>query len=70
VVQEIAGTRDRQEIGCDDCFEELDRFVTMQLAGLDTAEAMSLVQEHLHMCGECREEFEALLTALRATGEA
>ena len=35
-----------------------------------SAEAMPLVQEHLHMCGECRDEFEALLTALRATGEA
>ena len=70
MVQEIAETRDRGEIGCDECFEVLDRFVTMQLAGLDTAEAMPLVQEHLHMCGECREEFEALLTALRATGEA
>jgi predicted anti-sigma-YlaC factor YlaD len=70
VVQEIAETLDRQEIGCDECFEELDRFVTMQLAGLDTAEALPLVQEHLHTCGECREEFEALLRALRATGEA
>jgi hypothetical protein len=40
------------------------------LGSLDTAEAMPLVHEHLHMCGECREEFEALLTALSATGEA
>ena len=69
VLQEIAETRDR-EIGCDECFEELDRFVTIQLSGLDAARAMPLVQEHLHLCGECREEFEALLAALRATGEA
>jgi hypothetical protein len=68
VVQEIAETHEREEIGCDECFEALDRFVTMQLAGLDTAEAMPLVYEHLHMCGECREEFEALLTALHAMG--
>jgi hypothetical protein len=59
-----------EEIGCDECFEALDRFVTIQLSGLDTAEAMPLVHEHLHMCGECRDEFEALLAALRATGEA
>jgi hypothetical protein len=52
VIQEIAETRDREEIGCDECFEELDRFVTIQLSGLDTAEAMPLVQEHLHMCGD------------------
>ena len=40
------------------------------LGSLDTAEAMPLVHEHPHMCGKCREEFEALLTALSATGEA
>jgi hypothetical protein len=31
---------------------------------------MPLVQEHVEICGECREEFEALLAALRVTGEA
>jgi hypothetical protein len=30
---------------------------------------MPLVQEHVEICGECRKEFEALLAALRATGE-
>jgi hypothetical protein len=30
---------------------------------------MPLVQEHVEICGECREEFEALLVALRTTGE-
>ena len=54
------------EIGCDECFEELDRFVEMELAGKDAAEAMPLVQDHLERCRECREEFEALLAALRA----
>jgi hypothetical protein len=70
VMREIAETREKGEIGCEECFEEVDRFIAMELSGLDTAEAMPLVREHLHMCGECREEFEALLAALRATGEA
>jgi predicted anti-sigma-YlaC factor YlaD len=43
----------------------VDRFVEMELAGLDAAEAMPLVQDHLDKCGSCREEFEALLRALR-----
>jgi predicted anti-sigma-YlaC factor YlaD len=30
------------------------------------AEAMPLVQDHLERCGDCREEFETLLAALRA----
>lgn len=54
------------EIGCDECFEELDRFVEFTLDGKDAAEAMPLVQDHLERCGNCREEFEALLAALRA----
>ena len=54
------------EIGCDDCFEQLDRFAEMVLAGKDVAEALPLVQDHLNRCRGCREEFEALLAALRA----
>jgi hypothetical protein len=54
------------EIGCDECFEQLDRFVEMELAGKDAAEAMPLIQEHLERCGNCCEEFEALLAALHA----
>jgi hypothetical protein len=54
------------EIGCDECFEQLDRFVEMELAGKNAAEAMPLVQDHLERCDDCREEFEALLAALRA----
>jgi len=68
VLREIAETRE-VEIGCDECFEQVDRFVEMKLSGLNTAEAMPLVQEHLEICGECREEFEALLLALGATEE-
>ena len=65
MVREIISTRPF-EIGCEECFEELDRFVELVLAGKDAAEALPLVQDHLDRCGNCREEFEALLAALRA----
>jgi bacterioferritin-associated ferredoxin len=68
LIGEIADTRE-VEIGCNECFEQLDRFVEMKLSGLNAAQAMPLVEEHVEICGECREEFEALLAALRATGE-
>ena len=54
------------EIGCDECFAEMDRFVELTLAGKNAAEAMPLVQDHLNRCDNCREEYEALLAALRA----
>jgi hypothetical protein len=65
MVRTIITTRP-DEIGCDECFEQLDRFVEMTLAGRNAAEAMPLVQDHLERCRNCREEFEALLTVLRA----
>lgn len=65
MVRGIVTTRP-DEIDCDRCFEELDRFVEVTLAGKNAAEAMPLVQDHLERCRDCREEFEALLTALRA----
>jgi hypothetical protein len=60
------GMTHEEELVCDECFEELDRFVQMELAGLDAAAAMPFVQDHLKKCGDCREEYEALLEALRA----
>ncbi len=65
VVRAVSHTRE-EEIGCDECFERLERCVEMELSGLDAAEAILLVKDHLEKCGDCREEFEALLKALQA----
>jgi hypothetical protein len=59
-----------EEIGCDECFEQLDRFVEMRLSGLDAVAAMPLVQDHLEKCGDCHEEFEMLLETLRESERA
>jgi hypothetical protein len=37
----------------------------MSLVGRNAAEAMPLVQDHLEHCRECKQEFEALLSALK-----
>jgi hypothetical protein len=58
-----------EEIGCDTCFEELDRFVDMLREGEDPAVVMPLVQHHLEVCPCCHEETEALLNALAAIDE-
>ena len=66
MVLAVAGTKPN-EMGCDECFEQVDQFVELKLQGKDAAEAMPLIQDHLDRCGGCREEFEALLDCLRAT---
>lgn len=53
------------ELTCDECMQEVDRFVEMELAGKNPAQAMPLVKAHLDTCWECREEFEALLEIIR-----
>ena len=65
MVRALIATRP-DEIGCDECFAELDRFVEMTLAEKNAAEAMPLVKDHLRRCRDCREEFEALLAVLRS----
>ena len=55
------------EIGCDECFDRLDRFAEAELYGLDATMAMPLVGDHLDKCEDCRSKVEALLTALHAT---
>lgn len=60
----IAATRS-EEFDCDECLKRMDRFAEEALAGKEASEATSLVEEHLDLCAYCREEFEALLAALR-----
>jgi len=55
---------EEQEISCDDVHEILDQFTEMKLHGEDMALLMPLVQKHLDLCPDCREEHEALLRAL------
>jgi hypothetical protein len=69
MVSMVAATRP-DEIGCDACYEQLDRFADLHLAGKNASEAMPLVQDHLDRCTDCREEFEALLAALKAQADA
>jgi hypothetical protein len=67
LLQATLGTR-AEEIGCDTCLEQVASYAEVQLAGLPTPAALGLVEQHLAICGECREEFLALAAALREAG--
>jgi hypothetical protein len=49
------------EVGCDACFEELDRYVELELAGEDADTAVPGLRAHLDGCPACREEHDSLL---------
>ena len=52
---------DGPEVGCETCFEELDRYVELELAGADADAAVPGLRAHLDGCPACREEHESLL---------
>lgn len=49
------------EVGCEECFDELDRYVELEVAGLDADAAIPGFRAHLDGCPACREEHESLL---------
>ena len=64
LLQAIYSTRP-DELPCDECFEMADAYAELVMAGVDAAQVLPLVQDHLNRCPACREEFEALIDALR-----
>ena len=48
------------EVGCDICFDQLERYVEVELAGGDAAAAIPGLRAHLEGCPACREEHESL----------
>ena len=49
------------EVGCDECFERLDEFVELELAGIDADAAVPGLRAHFDGCPACREEHDSLL---------
>ncbi|MBO6585934.1 MAG: hypothetical protein JJ953_07525 [Gracilimonas sp.] len=63
LVSSVKATHEH-ELGCGECFDEIHEFAEMELLGKSPAKAKPLVKEHLEKCGECREEYKALLKAM------
>lgn len=56
-----------EEIPCDEVFAKIDEYVEREVDKKDAAQLMPLVREHLDLCPECCEEYEALLDVLEKT---
>jgi len=66
MIRQLEQTQDI-EYSCDEVLRLLDQFAEAYLRGEDVMKLMPLVQRHLDMCPDCREEFEALMRILRAS---
>ena len=58
---------DKEEITCDELYTKLDQYVDRQVDKKDAARIMPLMREHLNICPECCEEYEALLHVIELT---
>ena len=51
---------DGPELTCEECFEELDRYVELELSGADVDAEVPGMRAHLVGCPACREDHESL----------
>ena len=60
----VLETMPDEEINCDELYARLDEYVDREVDQKDAAQIMPIIREHLDICPECCEEYEALLEVL------
>ena len=60
----LVGLTNDKEINCEQCLALVAEFAEHELAGKSVPEGLKAVKQHLSVCSECREEYEALQRAL------
>ena len=56
------------ELTCEECFEHLDRYVELELAGDDADAAIPGMHAHLEGCSACAEDYDSLAALTREDG--
>jgi hypothetical protein len=56
------------EVSCEQCFELLDKYVELELAGADADARVPGLRAHLDGCPACREDHESLRALVGAEG--
>jgi hypothetical protein len=54
------------EISCEECFEQLDRYVDLELSGADADAAIPGMGAHLDGCPACEEDHRSLRALVEA----
>jgi hypothetical protein len=57
------------ELLCDECFEKLDEYVELELAGAHTDTRIPGMRAHLEGCPACHEDYESLRELVRQQAE-
>ncbi|MEW6287481.1 MAG: hypothetical protein AB1509_14755 [Chloroflexota bacterium] len=59
----------REELSCAEIYSKLDEYVECEIGCKDAAHVMPLIREHLDICQECYDEYEALLDVVEKMDE-
>jgi len=65
-IVKMLGLTTEREFNCGECLQHVGEFAERQLADKPVGEVISKVEQHLALCPECREEYEALMKILKA----
>ena len=55
------------EVSCEECFDRLDEYVELELAGEDADTRVPGLRAHLEGCPACREDHESLRALVAGT---
>ncbi len=66
MINELLGP-EGPEVTCEECFERLDEYVELELAGEDADARVPGMAAHLEGCPACHEEHESLRELVRKT---
>ena len=58
-----------EDVTCKEVFQRLDEYVEKEMDGKDAARLMPLLREHLDICSDCCDEYEALLEVIEKSTE-
>ena len=67
LVARLLGPEDPQ-VSCEECFELLDEYVELELAGKDVDARLPGMRAHLHGCPACHEDHASLRDLVAAEG--
>jgi anti-sigma factor RsiW len=65
MIDELLGP-EGPEVSCEECFEHLDEYVELELAGEDADTRVPGMSAHLEGCPACREDHESLRELVRS----
>jgi hypothetical protein len=65
MIDELLGP-EGPEVSCEECFERLDEYVELELAGEDADARVPGMHAHLVGCPACREDHESLRELVRS----